>query len=439
MSSAALLPASRTTLGAAWHRPRRDVPRRLVVFAPAPRFPTVASAGAFVPRLRATTASASAAEDIWGPWDPPLPPLDPHPPLLSFDVARELLDARDAGASAVDATLDFGITTRSLSLRADGVLLDPSPDDASPLVTWDDIATVADDEKGAYVLTPGAPAERFQAFSEATSRAVSLMPSGAGTAPTALIAGFSMHRFGVGVDPMEDTARKIGAVHPIRPGARVLDICTGLAYTACGAHAKGGRVTTIELDPTMTKMCQMNPHSAALFSGEIQQLYGNAADVVPTLPDGEFDRIVHDPPTFALAGELFSREFYGHLLRILKPKGRLYHYIGDPASKSAGNVARGAVTRLKEAGFGGVVIDYDAHGIVAARGTVKISGRSRPGPQKSFGKAARGGRGERGREKKGGRGGKSDGRARRGRGRGGGRGGFRDDDDDEGELANEFF
>ena len=370
---------------------------------------------------------------------PSPPPLDPHPPLLSFDVARELLDARDAGASAVDATLDFGITTRSLSLRADGVLLDPSPDDASPLVTWDDIATVADDEKGAYVLTPGAPAERFQAFSEATSRAVSLMPSGAGTAPTALIAGFSMHRFGVGVDPMEDTARKIGAVHPIRPGARVLDICTGLAYTACGAHAKGGRVTTIELDPTMTKMCQMNPHSAALFSGEIQQLYGNAADVVPTLPDGEFDRIVHDPPTFALAGELFSREFYGHLLRILKPKGRLYHYIGDPASKSAGNVARGAVTRLKEAGFGGVVIDYDAHGIVAARGTVKISGRSRPGPQKSFGKAARGGRGERGREKKGGRGGKSDGRARRGRGGGGGRRGFRDDDDDEGELANEFF
>ena len=67
------------------------------------------------------------------------------------------------------------------------------------------------------------------------------MPSGAGTAPTALIAGFSMHRFGVGVDPMEDTARKIGAVHPIRPGARVLDICTGLAYTrAAVARAKGG-------------------------------------------------------------------------------------------------------------------------------------------------------------------------------------------------------
>ena len=37
-----------------------------------------------------------------------------------------------------------------------------------------------------------------------------------------------------------------------------------------------------------------------------------------------------------LTGELFSGEFYGHLKRLLAPKGRLYHYIGDPASKSAG-------------------------------------------------------------------------------------------------------
>ena len=46
----------------------------------------------------------------------------------------------------------------------------------------------------------------------------------------------------------------------------------------------------------------MNPHSRDLFTGNIRQLYGNAADVVPTLPDGSFDRIIHDPPTFALAG-----------------------------------------------------------------------------------------------------------------------------------------
>ena len=169
----------------------------------------------------------------------------------------------------------------------------------------------------------------------------------------------------------------------------------------------------------------MNPHSAELFDGSIQQLYGNAADVLPTLPDGEFDRIVHDPPTFALAGELFSEAFYRELLRVLKPSGKLYHYIGDPASKSAGNVAKGAAARLKKAGFGGVVIDYEAHGIRAARGRVKPASRGKktktPGERRSRARV------EPGRE---GRGGKRGGR---------GGGSRRDDDDDEGFLENEFF
>ena len=407
----------------------------------------------------ATAVSTSANEseggddvdkDSWGPWEPPLPPFDHEHQLLTWDIAQALLDAKEAGAKTFEASLDFGITTVSLALLDDGFAL--ANTDHLLLARWDEVVEVAADEKGTYVLHPDAPVDRFQVFSEATSRAVSLMPTSPGMAPTALIAGFSMHRFGVGVDPMEDTARKLGAVHPIRPGARVLDICTGLAYTAVGAHAKGGRVTTIELDPAMTEMCRMNPHSKDLFGGGIRQLYGNAADVVPTLPDASFDRIIHDPPTFALAGELFSAEFYGHLRRILAKKGRLYHYIGDPSSKSAGNVAKGVVQRLKQTGFGGVAIDYNAHGVIAAHGHVKVN--SKKVPQKSFGRAAGGGKGkgtstDRRRGARGDEGGRSrggamarkktggGGRMKRGRGggrRGGGRGyddeyGFDDDDD----------
>ena len=408
-----------------------------------PSKPTTASAeGAASPA--AETASDDAADadddDAWGPWDPPLPPLDPHPPILSWYVARDLIEEwseiANSAEDTVIASLDFDVSTVELRLTEDGVRFPDADPRSPPLVTWPDVVAIAQDEKGAYVLREGERAERFQVFSEGTSRAVSLMPSGPGSAPTALIAGFSMHRFGVGVDPMEDTARKIAAVAPIRKGARVLDICTGLAYTASMARERGGDVTTVELDPAMTEMCRMNPHSAALFSGDIRQLYGNAADVVPTLPDESFDRIIHDPPTFALAGELFSEEFYGHLARILRKKGRLYHYIGDPASKSAGNVARGVVTRLKQAGFGGVAIDYDAHGIVATLdGPVKINGSSKPRGQKYRGKdqlrngkggaPGKGGGGKRGgggrgagrREKRGGRG-------------GGGRRGAYDDDDD---------
>jgi predicted methyltransferase len=434
----------------------RGSSRRRVTAAAAPE-----SSADNVAEDAAVTAATEGEEDVWGPWDPPLPPFNHQHHLLTWDVARALLDAKEEGKQRCDATLDFGISTVSLALLDGGFTLaaDAAAAAAAPadetdglLATWADVAEVAADEKGTYILHPGAPVDRFQVFSEGTSRAVSLMPSSPGMAPTALIAGFSMHRFGVGVDPMEDTLRKLGAVHPIRPGARVLDICTGLAYTAIGAYKRGGRVTTIELDPAMTQMCQMNPHSKELFSGEIQQLYGNAADVVPTLPDASFDRIIHDPPTFALAGELFSGEFYGHLRRILAPKGRLYHYIGDPASKSAGNVAKGVVQRLKEAGFGGVAIDYDAHGIIAAHTPVKLN--SKKGPQKSFGKAAskgtstdrrRGARGDEG--KKGGRGGGGGGKgggrgdeARVKRGRGSGRGGGgRRGSDDEYDDDDDFF
>jgi len=361
------------------------------------------------PNLDREAHAAVYASETWGPWDPPLPPLDPRPALMTFDVARALLAARDAGETSLECTLDFNAgkartlrlayaaraveahasegvflddaaaaTETSMVNHSGGVSISESPESTrrgeEPLVTWSDVETIASDEKGAYVLLEGVPATRFQAFSKTTSRACSLMPAGPGFAPTALLAGFSMHRFGVGVDPMQDTERKLRAISPIREGARVLDICTGLAYTSIGASKRGAQVTTVEVDESMTVMCQMNPHSDALFRGKIRQLYGNGADVVPTLPDSSFDRILHDPPTFALAGELFSENFYRELFRVLKPKGVLYHYVGDPSSKSAGNVAKGVVERLKRAGFGGVVIDYDAHGIIAARGRVRPTG-----------------------------------------------------------------
>merc|ERR1712048_1329586 len=118
----------------------------------------------------------------------------------------------------------------------------------------------------------------------------------------------------------------------------------------------------------MTKVCQMNPHSRTLFEGGIRQVYGNAAEVVKSFPNNSFDIIIHDPPTFVLAGDLYSLEFYSHLHRLLAGKGKLYHYPGDTTSK--GGVANGVVQRLKQAGFGGVAIDQEAHGIVAAHGFI---------------------------------------------------------------------
>ena len=43
------------------------------------------------------------------------------------------------------------------------------------------------------------------------------------------------------------------------------------------------------------------------------------------------DAILHDPPRFGIAGELYSQGFYyEQLARILKRRGRLFHYTGSP-------------------------------------------------------------------------------------------------------------
>ncbi|HEY7417205.1 MAG TPA: methyltransferase domain-containing protein, partial [Ktedonobacteraceae bacterium] len=146
---------------------------------------------------------------------------------------------------------------------------------------------------------------------------------------------------------------------------RVLDTATGLGYTAIEAAKTAAQVITVELDPGAQAIARQNPWSRELFTNpKIQQMMGDAYEIVQTFADASFDRIIHDPPVFSLAGELYSGTFYRQLYRILKRGGRLFHYIGDLDSKSGGTVSRGALRRLQEAGFKRVVRKPDAYGVV---------------------------------------------------------------------------
>jgi predicted methyltransferase len=125
-------------------------------------------------------------------------------------------------------------------------------------------------------------------------------------------------------------------------------------------------VVTIELDPTMLEVARLNPWSHSLFeSPKIEQVVCDAFDQVQDFEDGAFSAIIHDPPMFSLAGELYSAECYRHLFRVLKRRGRMFHYVGDPDSRSGRNVMRGVVRRLQEVGFSRVVRKPGAFGLVA--------------------------------------------------------------------------
>ena len=147
-----------------------------------------------------------------------------------------------------------------------------------------------------------------------------------------LLSGLPMHRI-KGTDPHQDTLNKVKTVRPLV--GRVLDTATGLGYTAIEAARTAEQVTTIVLDPAVLTIARRNPWSRELFDNpKITQVIGDSFEQAPLFADNTFSVILHDPPMFHLAGDLYSGEFYRQLWRILKNTGRLFHYIGELESSS---------------------------------------------------------------------------------------------------------
>ncbi len=258
--------------------------------------------------------------------------------------------------SAASVSPDLGLTTVDVGLDADGIHFP-----GGECLTWEDAAEIVDSETSCFSLE-GGEIRKIQAFSETTNRHCSLMPTTG--APTLLIAGFPMHRI-KNIDPHHDTLNKINAA---RPSGQVLDTSMGLGYTAIEAAHTSEHVITVELDPTVVEIARQNPWSRELFSNpKIERRIGDSFDEVEGFEAEIFSCVIHDPPTIQLAGDLYSRDYYGELYRILKSRGRLFHYIGDLESASVSRVSRGVIERLHAAGFASVRKQPEAFGVLAQK------------------------------------------------------------------------
>lgn len=280
--------------------------------------------------------------------------------LSSIVISRfqivPLLTANDAGETSATTTPDLGLSEIEVMLTDDGVLY---PD--GECLSWDDAEEIAKSEVNCFALEDGA-IRKILIFSEDTRRHVGLMPTQG--APTMLIAGFPMHRI-KDTDPHKDTLSKIRAA---QPRGLVLDTTMGLGYTAIESAKTAERVITIELDPAVVEIARQNPYSRALFDNpKIERRIGDSYEEIETFEDGTFTRIIHDPPTFKLAGELYSGAFYRQLYRVLKRGGRLFHYIGDLDTPSGHRVMKGVIERLGAAGFTRITKHREAFGVVALK------------------------------------------------------------------------
>ena len=298
-------------------------------------------------------------------------------PILTSDQARRLLEALEAGAPRALVSLDLGRSESEVELGAHGALI------AGSLVKESTLVGVARDPGKCFEVADGR-AIPVVVFSDETGWSRSLVPTG--DAPTTVVAGFAMHRV-VDTTPLADTRSKVRALG--KPRGRALDTATGLGYTAIELARTCAEVVTVERDPAAIALARRNPWSVGLFeSSNIERVIGDATEVVESFATGEFAVVLHDPPAVQLGGELYAGTFYAELMRILKPGGRLFHYVGDPKSGAGGRAVRGVTRRLAAAGFVDVRTDKRAFGVTARAGSRR--GRYSRSPRRAPSKKMRG-------------------------------------------------
>jgi predicted methyltransferase len=277
------------------------------------------------------------------------------PIVLSYFQVEAILRTKAEGKTSAQTSTDLGITSEEVMISPEGVLFANGE-----RLGWGQIKEIGEANRKCFTVENNSIRE-IQIFSEDTDWVRSLAPTKG--APTMLVSGIPMHRIKE-TDPITDTLTKIKAIEPIV--GRVLDTATGLGYTAIEAAKTADEVVTVELDPADLEIARFNPWSQALFDNpKIIQIVGDSFEVIKSMEDSFFTRIIHDPPTFSLAGELYSQEFYCQLLRVLRKGGRLFHYIGDPESQLGKRTTPGVIRRLQEAGFVRVVRHPEAFGVVA--------------------------------------------------------------------------
>jgi predicted methyltransferase len=165
------------------------------------------------------------------------------------------------------------------------------------------------------------------------------------------------------VSPYADAERKVGLIQP--RGKIVLDTCGGLGYFAAWCVlSQAKQVLSYEKNPDVIWLRSLNPWSPEV-GGGLTLTQGDIVEQITFLPSESVDAILHDPPRFGIAGELYSQVFYDHLARVLKRKGKLFHYTGAPNQLTSGrDVPVEVAKRLQRAGF---ITELKGDGVLAAK------------------------------------------------------------------------
>lgn len=257
--------------------------------------------------------------------------------------AQQALEAIAKGLSCVMLSTDLNISEQEFSIIDQELVLDQDNK-----LSINELKKIVKKTQRIYLCSDG----DMEPLEDRSSGYYKLVPTQG--APLLEISGVKMH-ISKGTDPFTSASEM--SQQAVRKGDKVLDCCSGLGYAAIAAHRLGAsEVLTIELSRQVMGLRAQNPWSKDLGNDGIVQRQGSSYELIGTMPSISFDSVIHDPPRFSLAGELYSEEFYREICRVLRPGGRLFHYTGNPhVVKKGSSFVDGVIRRLKAAGFKNVV------------------------------------------------------------------------------------
>jgi len=255
-------------------------------------------------------------------------------PLVTLPVHQLLTAAANAGTSNVECSLDLDQTTESVSVNIAGW-------------SWrgrhfPHLQTCK--ERTIYHWT----GTDFEPVANFSTSLIKLVPTQWGP-PTFEIDGIKMlpseH-----LSPYADAQHKVDLIRP--RGKVVLDTCGGLGYFAAWCLQRGAaHVFSYEKSADVLWLRSLNPWSPKS-DPRLTLTHGDIVEHIATLPAASVDAVLHDPPRFGIAGELYSQAFYAQLARVLRRRGRLFHYVGTPNKLTSGrDVRREVAKRLEQAGL----------------------------------------------------------------------------------------